>query len=48
MIFASTVTKVLKKAIAKLNICRENFHDSFKIRESCETFSRLTFVIYGM
>ena len=44
VVFASPVWKVLKKAIAELNICRENFCGSLKIRENREA---LTFIIYG-
>ena len=38
--FASSVWKVMKKAIAQLSIRRDNFHDSSKIRE---TFLSLNF-----
>ena len=39
-VFASSVWKVLKKAIAQLNIRRKNFHGSLKI---WETFFLLNF-----
>ena len=42
-VFASSVWKVLKKATAQQNICRENFHGSSKI---CENHKPLTFVVY--
>ena len=45
--FASSVWKMLKKAIAELNICRENFCGLLKSAKTAKCFSRLTFVVYG-
>ena len=39
-VFALSIRKLLKKAIAQLNICRENFCGSSKIRK---TFLSLNF-----
>ena len=48
MSFASTVWKVQKKAIAKLNIRQENFCNLSKIRaKTAKLLSCLTFVIYS-
>ena len=44
MVFASSVLKVLLKAIAQ-NIGSENFHDLSKIHK---TFLSLHFVVYGI
>ena len=41
--FALSVWKVLKKAIAKMNIDGENFHNSSKICKNCKTFLSLNF-----
>ena len=43
VVFGLSVWKVLKKAIAQLNIWWENFCSSSKIRENCETFLSLNF-----
>ena len=42
-VFASTVWKVLKKAITELTSHQENFCDSLKICENHETFLSLNF-----
>ena len=43
-VFASSACKMLKKAIAQLYLCWENFCDSSK---KPQNFCRLTFVAYG-
>ena len=43
MAFASSVWTVLKKAIAEVNICQENFHNSSKICKNRKTFLSLDF-----
>ena len=46
-IFALSVWKVLKKAIAQLNIRQENLVHQ-KSMKTAKLFSRLSFIIYGI